>query len=247
MTNVLIAEDEEILRLSLINKIQKFWPEAEIIAVAETGKEALTLMENLKPDVAFLDIQMGDVSGLEVVCEAQHSCHVVFVTAYDKYAIQAFDSGAIDYLLKPYSDSRLKNCIERLKSRLTDLPIDMFNILQGLTKKTYLSRLRVQIGNKLWLIPINDVIYFKACGRYIEVVTEERTSLLKLPLKSIIQQLDPEYFWQVHRSTIININLLDHIRNSESEQMFAVMKHIDEPIKISRSFTNQFRNLGNDC
>ena len=115
MLNILVAEDEEILRVSLTNKLQKHWKQPIAITAVSSGSEALATLNSLKPDIAFLDIQMGDMTGIEVIKQTSHCCHIVFVTAYDKYAIQAFDAGAIDYLLKPYSDTRLLECIERFK------------------------------------------------------------------------------------------------------------------------------------
>jgi DNA-binding LytR/AlgR family response regulator len=243
MINILIAEDEEILRVSLIKKLNAFWPEANIIASAETGTKALSLLNELKPDVAFLDIQMGDLSGIDVAQKAKHRCHIIFVTAYDQYAIQAFDTGAIDYLLKPYSDKRLKECIERVKDQLNSLPRDLSEILKELSAPQYLTRLKIQIGNKLWLINIKDVICFKAYGRYIKVVTKDRESVLKMTLKAIVEQLDQNVFWQIHRSTVINTEQLDYIENKENELMLAYMRAMKDPVTISRSFSSQFKNI----
>ena len=245
MIRILIAEDEEILRISLENKLQKFWPQAEIVASVACGQEALEALNRLQPDIAFLDIQMGDLTGIEVVQQTTHSCHTVFITAYDKYAIQAFDTGAIDYLLKPYSDKRLQECIARLNERLSSVPVNLKQLLVNLnsTGESFLKRLKVQIGNKLWLLPVEDVICFKACGRYVKVHTRDREALVRMPLRSLCEQLDPELFWQVHRSTVINIEQLDHINTTDNEQMQAHLKHFTQPVAISRSFSHLFRNI----
>jgi DNA-binding LytR/AlgR family response regulator len=245
MINILVAEDEEILRVSLINKLEKYWPQTVNITSVSSGSGALKMLNQLKPDIAFLDIQMGDISGIEVVKQTSHCCHIVFVTAYDKYAIQAFDTGAIDYLLKPYSDIRLKKCIERVYLRMSSVPLDLKELLINVNSsgEKYLKRLKVQVGNKIWLIPIEDIICIKASGRYVKVLTKEREALVRMPLKNLCEQLDPDIFWQVHRSTVINISHLDYVKNIDHEQTHAHLRNMTEPIAISRSFSHLFRNL----
>jgi len=248
MINILVAEDEEILRVSLINKLVKYWPQTVSITSVSSGSEALKLLNELKPDIAFLDIQMGDISGIDVVKQTDHCCHVVFVTAYDKYAIQAFDAGAIDYLLKPYSDTRLKECIERVNVRLSSVPLNLKQLLLNVnsTGEQYIKRLKIQIGNKIWLTPVEDILCLKASGRYVKVLTKEREALVRMPLKNLCEQLDPDIFWQVHRSTVMNIAHLDHVKNIDHEQIQAHMNNMKEPIAISRSFSHLFRNLSSD-
>jgi len=248
MINILVAEDEEILRVSLINKLVKYWPQTVSITSVSSGAEALKVLNELKPDIAFLDIQMGEVSGIDVVKQTEHCCHVVFVTAYDKYAIQAFDAGAIDYLLKPYSDDRLKECIKRVNVRLSSVPLDLKQLLLNVnsTGEQHLKRLKIQIGNKIWLIPTEDIICLKASGRYVKVLTKEREALVRMPLKNLCEQLNPDIFWQVHRSTVMNITHLDYVKNIDHEQIQAHMKNMEEPVAISRSFSHLFRNLSLD-
>jgi len=248
VVKILIAEDEEILRISLENKLAKYWPQAEIVASLACGQDALEALNSLEPDIAFLDIQMGDLTGIEVAQQTSHSCHTVFITAYDKYAIQAFETGAIDYLLKPYSDKRLQECITRLKERLSSVPINLKQLLVDVnsTGEQFLKRLKIQIGNKLWLLPVEQVICFKACGRYVKVHTSEREALVRMPLRNLCEQLDPELFWQVHRSTVINIEQLDYINTTDNEQMQAHLKQFAQPVAISRSFSHLFRNMGTD-
>ncbi|NQZ21768.1 MAG: response regulator transcription factor [Colwellia sp.] len=241
MITILIAEDEEILRVTLRNKLMVNWPEAKIIAEAENGTEALALIDELKPDVAFLDIKMGSLSGIDVIQAVTHQCHVIFVTAYDKYAIQAFEAGAVDYLLKPYTNQRMKNCIERVKSKFGSGPLELPKLLTNISGNQYIKKLKIEIGNKLWFIDIRDVIYFKASGRYITIVTKDRESLMKVPLKTIIKQLDPDTFRQIHRGTIINTDELDYIKNTEHEKIQAYMKGIQTPLNVSRNFSNQFK------
>jgi len=245
MVDILVAEDEEILRTSLMTKLHKYWPQDINIYSATNGSEALQILDNINPDIAFLDIQMGDMTGMDVVKKTSRCCHVVFVTAYDEYAIEAFDAGAIDYLLKPYSDSRLKECIDRLNVRLSSVPVDLKQLLQktNLSENKYLKRLKLQIGNKIWLAPIEDIICLKASGRYVKVLTNEREALVRTPLKNLCEQLDPDIFWQIHRSTVINISHLDHVKNVDHEQIQAHMYGIKDPITISRSFSHLFKSL----
>lgn len=245
MINILVAEDEEILRASLVQKLEKYWPQEVRVHSVSSGSEALKQLNLLKPDIAFLDIQMGDMTGMEVAVQTTHCCHIVFVTAYDQYAIDAFDAGAIDYLLKPYSDNRLKECIDRLEVRMSSLPLDLKQLLEsaGKNEKKYLKRLKVQIGNKIWLIDVADIICFTANGRYVKVLTTEREALVRMPLKNLTEQLNPDIFWQIHRSNIINIDHLDYVKNVDHEQVQAHMKNMKEPIAVSRSYSHLFRNL----
>lgn len=245
MVKILIAEDEEFLRENLNNKLIKYWPQAKIISSVENGDDALASLNKDKPDIAFLDIQMGDLTGIEVAQLTKHKCHIIFITAYNQYAIQAFETGAIDYLLKPYSDKRLQECIERLNVRLASTPVDIKQALENVNSEqgSYLKRLKIQIGNKFWLIPVDDIICFKASGRYVKVLTKEREALVRMPLKNLCEQLNPEMFWQVHRSTVLNIKSLNYVQTTDCEQMNAYMKGLNEPLAISRSFTHLFRSL----
>ncbi|ALZ74663.1 LytTR family DNA-binding domain-containing protein [Rheinheimera sp. F8] len=232
MVRILIAEDEEILLQSLVLKLQKFWPAAEIVALCRDGHSALQALEQQQPDVAFLDIQMGALSGIDVAFLSAHACQLVFVTAYDQYAVKAFDKGAVDYLLKPYSDLRLQQCISRLQQQLQ---------LSQTAPTPVVQRLKLQTGHKIWLQPVQQILYFRACGRYIEVVLPDRTALLRQPMKQLVNQLDPTLFWQIHRSLIINIDQLDHVRSSDAEQLWAYLRGVAEPLPVSRSFQHRFR------
>ncbi len=234
MVRVLIAEDEEILLQSLQLKLQKFWPQAEIVALCRDGHSALQALEQLQPDVAFLDIQMGALSGIDVAFLTQQPCQLVFVTAYDQYAVKAFDKGAVDYLLKPYSDARLQQCISRLQQQL--------QLTQTSTaSEAPVQRLKLQTGYKIWLQPVDQIRYFRACGRYIEVVLADRTALLRQPMHLLLRQLDPALFWKIHRSLIINVAQLDHVRTADAEQMWAYLHGVPEPLPVSRSFHHRFR------
>ncbi|OBP14503.1 hypothetical protein A5320_12095 [Rheinheimera sp. SA_1] len=243
MVNIIIAEDEEILLHSLAHKLQKFWPDAQIIRLCRSGEEALAALDELKPQVAFLDIQMGKLTGIDVAFCTGQPCHFVFVTAYDQYAVKAFDAGAIDYLLKPYSDSRLLQCISKLQEKLHRPPIGIEQLFSQpqLPANFYLKRLKLQIGNRIWLQSVDEVIYFQASGRYVEVVTTARQFVVRMALKNLLQQLDPEMFWRIHRSIVININFLDHVKADDPDQLSAMMKHISKPLPVSRSSQHLFK------
>ncbi|TQV85908.1 LytR/AlgR family response regulator transcription factor [Aliikangiella coralliicola] len=244
MVKILIAEDESILRNSLARKLSNYWSDSKIVAQAENGIDALDSLNRLKPDVAFLDIRMGGLTGIQVVQQATHHCHIVFVTAFDQYAIEAFEKGAIDYLLKPVTDARLIECIKRIQSRLSEIPADLQSLLAQFTSsgKIYLKHLKIQIGTKLWVVPTSEVISIQASGRYVKIVTGKREGLIRIPLKKLLENLDPDVFWQIHRSTVININYLRHVKNADGEQMEAIMRELSKSLQVSKGFSQQFRS-----
>lgn len=247
MVNLIIADDEPILLDSLAAKLNKFWPDANIVARCQSGEDALAALHTHKVQAAFLDIQMGDMTGIDVALQASGRCHFVFVTAYDQYAVTAFETGAIDYLLKPYSDQRLLSCIDRVNQRLAHQPLDITQTLLNLhQQRPFLKRIKVQIGNRIWLVSVTDILYFQASGRYVKVITQEREALVRMPLKSLLTQLDPEHFWQIHRSIVINLNHLDHVSTCEPEQLQVHMKGIEDPLPVSRSSQHLFRNMTTD-
>jgi DNA-binding LytR/AlgR family response regulator len=246
MTKLIIADDEPILLDSLAHKLQRYWPQATILARCSSGEEALEVLQTEQVQVALLDIQMGNLSGIDVALAAPKQCHFVFITAFDHYAVSAFETGAVDYLLKPYSDERLQACISRVQQRLQQLPPDISQVLQGLysqDRPPYLKRLKVQIGHRIWLIAVEDILYLQAAGRYVKVVTKQREALLRTPLKSLLTQLDPEYFWHIHRSIVINLLHLDHVNVSEPEQFQVIVKGVNQALPVSRSAQHLFRQL----
>lgn len=246
MTNLMLADDEPILLDSLAHKLKRYWPQATVVARCLSGEEALEALQSCEVQVAFLDIQMGTLSGIEVALAAANRCHFVFITAFDHYAVSAFETGAIDYLLKPYSDERLQACIARVQQRLQQVPADISQVLQHLIQPPgpeYLKRLKVQIGHRIWLIAVEDILYLQASGRYVKVVTKAREALLRSPLKSLLTQLDPEHFWQIHRSIVINLQHLDHVNVSEPEQFQVYLQGVNQPLPVSRSAQHLFRQL----
>jgi DNA-binding LytR/AlgR family response regulator len=207
----LIVDDERLMREQVRMRLARAWPDLEIVAEAENGFRALELYEAHKPDLAFLDIRMPGMSGLEVARELAGHCHIVFVTAYDQHAMEAFEHGAVDYLLKPVEEERLAVTVARLKDRLKSPPAQIDNLretltqhLKGDTKPAYLRWIKAQIGANLRLISIDEIVYFHAEDKYTRVFTATAEALIKKPIKELTDELDPDKFWQIHRATIIN-------------------------------------------
>lgn len=204
----IIADDEQHLAQDLRRRLAQLWPELQIVAVLHDGMAAAQALQDLKPDIAFLDIRMPGQSGLDAAREAPADCRVVFVTAFDDHAVQAFEQAAVDYLLKPVSDERLARCIERLKQRSEIAPDALLSRLQQLLatqdKPEPLRWLRIQVGQSVRMVAVEEVCYFQSADKYTTVLTRDAELLLRTPLKDLVAQLDPDQFWQVHRSTVVN-------------------------------------------
>jgi DNA-binding LytR/AlgR family response regulator len=246
----ILAEDEPILREQLEAKLGKIWPELEIIASVEDGAAALEALEDRAPDFMFLDIQMPEMTGVEVARHVGNRAHVVFVTAYDQYAIQAFETGAVDYLLKPYTDERLAVCVERLKRKLASPPPDLQSIvsqlatqLRGGAAKEKLQWIKASFGQNLRLIPVADVLFFQSDEKYTRVVTAEAEALIKTPIRELLDGLDPEVFWQIHRSTLVNVNAIAGITRDFRGQAHVKIKGKDEVLTVSRIYSHLFKQM----
>lgn len=237
----LVADDELILQQGLCAQLERLWPELEIVARACNGIEALHQIEEFEPTIAFLDVKMPGLSGLQVAEAAPH-CHVVFVTAYDEFAIEAFDRQAHDYLLKPVTDERLQKTIERLRTRIAapaplraegELPPD----------KTPLQWIRASIGNSVRLIAIDKVCYFQADEKYTAVRTADAEYLIRTPIKELSGRIDPKQFWQVSRSTLVNAEEIVQATRSESGRITLALKSRPEMVAVSRSFAHLFKQM----
>src|SRR3954463_7338608 len=195
MPTAILAEDEPILRAQLQAKLGKLWPELEVIASVEDGAAALEALEERTPDLLFLDIQMPEMTGVEVARHVGNRSHVVFVTAYDQYAIQAFETGAVDYVLKPATDERLGVTVERLKGKLSSPPMDMNAILSKITdqlqggKKERLQWIKATVGQTLKLIPVDEVLFFQSDEKYTRVVLADGEALIKTPIRELLDGL----------------------------------------------------------
>ncbi len=244
----LIAEDEPLMRERLRDKLEEVWPELAIVAEAEDGDEALALFREHRPQIAFLDIRMPGRSGLEVAAEIGAQCHVVFITAYDQYALKAFEAGAADYLLKPVETDRLLAVRERMERKLATPPIDMSALLAQLRSSIGVDSGRMKwvkaaVGKQVKLIPVDDVLYFQSDTKYTRVVLATGEALIRTPLKDLVSELDPEKFWQVHRGTIVNLEAVSGVLREDAERQFILLKNRQEKLPISRQFTHLFKQM----
>ena len=242
-----IAEDEPLLRTELRESLARLWPELVVCAEAEDGVEALHAVEQHDPDVLFLDIQMPGLSGLEVARQAGRRCHVVFVTAYDTYAVAAFEQGAVDYVMKPFSPARLATTIARLKERAGMAPANLEGLLQALVRTSgSRGRLRwitASQGQELRLITVDEVCYFQADSKYTLVVTPTQESVIRRPIKELVQELDPAMFWQIHRGTVINVNAISGVQRDLGGQLRVRLKERRETLAVSDPYVHLFKSM----
>jgi DNA-binding LytR/AlgR family response regulator len=251
----ILAEDEPILRAQLKVKLSKLWPELNILADVGDGEAALEAIAEHHPTLAFLDIQMPEMTGIEVAkslaANRELKCHIVFVTAFDQYAVDAFNTGAIDYVLKPYSDERLQAAVDRLKERLSAVPAQPQNLealMQHLAAKLNpgqekLKWIKANIGSNLRLIPIEDVLFFQSDEKYTLVATKEFDALIKTPIKEILDGVDAERFWQIHRSTIVQATAIESVSRDFRGQATVKVKGRKENLTVSRPFSHLFKQM----
>lgn len=248
-----IADDEPRLAQHLRDRLAALWPELEIVGMAANGPEARALIETEAPDIAFLDIRMPALTGLEVASAAGRDVRVVFVTAFDQYAVEAFDRAAVDYLLKPVSDERLGETIARLKAPVAPptAPADLAEIVAALGKLVpagvaatrKLAWIRASRGNDVMLVDVDDVAYFQANDKYTSVFTAQGESLIRTPLKELAAQLDDERFWQVHRGTIVNVRHIASTTRDLAGRVTLRMKTRPEPVLVSRAYGHLFKQM----
>jgi DNA-binding LytR/AlgR family response regulator len=243
-----IAEDEATLADELREVLGSLWPELAICAVVANGFEALQALEQHAPDVVFLDIQMPGISGLEVAKRASGQSHVVFVTAYDKYAVAAFEQGAVDYVMKPFDAARLAGTVERLKGRIDATPPDLELLLAALSERfangrEYIRWITASQGAELRLITIEEICYFQADSKYTRVVTPERESLIGRTIKDLASALDPSTFWQIHRGTIVNIRHISGISRDYRGRLRLRLKLREEFLPVSAPYAHRFRQM----
>jgi DNA-binding LytR/AlgR family response regulator len=248
MPTAIIAEDEAILRTQLATKLAKLWPDLEIVAQVEDGAAALEALEERAPDFMFLDIRMPEMTGVEVARLVGGRSHVVFVTAYDEYAIQAFEAGAVDYILKPATDERLAVTVERLKAKLATPPQDLNAVLAQIgaqlsAGKPRLQWIRATVGQNLRLIPVADVLFFQSDEKYTRVVTSDVEALIKTPIRELLDGLDPEQFWQIHRSTLVNARAIAGVTRDFRGQAHVKIKGKDEALVVSRIYSHLFKQM----
>ncbi len=248
-TNVtaIIAEDETILRDELAEMLGSLWPELDLVAKVEDGVAALAALDKHSPDIIFLDIQMPRLTGLDVARQATHRCHVVFVTAYEEFAVNAFEQGAVDYVLKPFTAGRLATTVARLKSKLSSEPADLSRVLELLsqknTGKAYLRWINASRGTAVRLITVEEILYFKADNKYTLVVTADGESLIRKTIRELNDELDPAVFWQTHRSTVVNVNAIDSVVRDISGHPQVRLKSRRELLPVSDQYAHRFKQM----
>lgn len=244
---VLVAEDEPLMRERLLGMLATAWPEARVVAAPENGIDAWDAWLEHEPQVVFLDIRMPGMSGLEVAERIGRRSHVVFVTAYDQYAVDAFDTGAVDYLLKPIQPGRLDKALARLREKLEARPDDVSEVVRQVKeaspgpKREKLKWLKASVGKQIRLIDVEDVLFFQADTKYTRVVLADSEALVRIPLKDLVGGLDAGRFWQIHRGTLVNVNAIRAAERVDAERMQVLLRGSDEVLPVSRSFTHLFR------
>ncbi|WP_354333066.1 MULTISPECIES: LytTR family DNA-binding domain-containing protein [unclassified Undibacterium] len=251
MPTAIIADDERLMRDQLRSRLEQVWPELQILDEAKNGEEAVQLVETLQPDFAFLDIRMPAKTGLEAAKEIGNKAHIVFITAYDQYAIEAFDHGAVDYVLKPADVERLTRTVERLKARLHSQaePNDMSNMLaqlakqMGIGKQSYLQWIQASIGQELRLIPVEEILFFQSDEKYTRVQTVSYEALIRKPVRDLAEELDPALFWQIHRATLVNAKAISGVVRDMRGRHLVQVKGLTEKLEVSRSFVHLFKQM----
>ena len=243
-----IAEDEPVLRTQLEDLLHAVWPELVIATAAEDGFQAMRALDEHRPDVLFLDIQMPGPTGLDLARRASGRCHVVFVTAYDEHAVAAFQEGAVDYVMKPLTAERLAKACNRVKERLLSAPADLWSVLDALTKRMpqatpYLRWINASLGTDVKFITVDEICYFQSDTKYTRVVTADGESIIRKSLKELLQELDPASFWQIHRSTIVNLSAIAGVSRDFAGHVIVKLKNRRETLPVSQPFAHLFRQM----
>ncbi len=268
MPTAIIADDERMMRDQLRLRLSQGWPELEIIGEAKNGEEAVALVNTLHPDLTFLDIRMPGKTGLEAAAEIGNRSHTVFITAYNQYAVEAFERGAVDYILKPAEPERLKLTCERLKSRLASAPAhdsedestassstapaqDLSAVVAELAKqmgmilpkKQHLQWIQASIGQDLRMIPVEEILFFRSDEKYTCVQTRSFEALIRKPVRDLAEELDPDLFWQIHRSTLVNVNAIEGVTRDMRGRHLVVVKGTGDKLEVSRSYLHLFKQM----
>lgn len=253
MPTAILADDERLMRDQLRMRLGQVWPELDIIGEAKNGDEAIELVDQLKPDFTFLDIRMPGKTGMEAAAIIGNKSHIVFVTAYDAYAVEAFERGAIDYVLKPPEQERLQITVERLKARLAkpeaDVNASVTAMLSQLAEKiaapkpSYLQWIQASIGSDLRMIPVEEILFFRSDEKYTCVQTERYEALIRKPVRDLAEELDPALFWQIHRATLVNVNAIEGVTRDIRGRHLVMIKGKPDKLEVSRSFLHLFKQM----
>lgn len=251
MLTAIIADDEDLPRKELRRMLAELWPELKIVAEAEHGADALEAIYTHTPDIAFLDIRMPGMSGLDVANAIKGRCHAVFTTAYDNHAIAAFAAGAIDYLLKPISRERLIEAITRLKERLKhkqEAP-DVSQLMAELDKRLRapaaekIRWISASVGDTIKMFPVDKILFFSSDEKYTRVVSSEDEAHVRKPLKEIIDGLDPEVFWQIHRGVVVRADAIARAHRDEMGRVTVELRGCKETLKVSQAYAWRFKPM----
>jgi DNA-binding LytR/AlgR family response regulator len=254
MPTAIIADDERLMRDQLRMRLNQVWPELEIVGEAKNGEEAVDLVSRLKPDLTFLDIRMPGITGMEAARQIGGQSNIVFVTAYDQYAVEAFERGAVDYVLKPPEQERLQITVTRLKERLgkpkeavvADSVTQMLSQLaekMAAPKPAYLQWIQASIGQDLRMIPVEDILFFRSDEKYTCVQTEKFEALIRKPVRDLAEELDPSLFWQIHRATLVNVNAIEGVTRDIRGRHLVLIKGKSDKLEVSRSFLHLFKQM----
>ena len=247
-----IADDERLMREQIIGRLKRAWPELAIVGEAANGREAVALVRSLEPDIVFLDISMPEMDGIQAAQALAGDVHVVFVTAHNEYAIRAFEQGAVDYLLKPAEPERLALTCERLRARLTEAPDPMNDLLAQLSQRLgagtlkpseYIRWVQASVGANIRMIPTSDILFFRAEDKYTRVQTTGFEALIRKPIKELIDELDPNEFWQIHRATVVRVDAVEQVSRNFRGQQIVHVKGSPEKLEVSRSFNHLFKQM----
>lgn len=253
MPTAIIADDERLMREQLLSRLSEVWPELRILAQAKNGEEAVTAVQEHQPDLAFLDIRMPGITGIEAARQIGAACHIVFITAYNEYAVDAFERGALDYVLKPVEADRLALTVDRLRDRLVSKPDDLGALLSrlsarldaagGVPEQGHLQWIQATVGQQLRLIPTAEVLFFRSDEKYTRVQTESLEALIRKPIKELVDELDPAHFWQIHRATIVNAKAIAGVSRDFRGRQLVLVKGHTEKLEVSRNYTHLFKQM----
>ena len=250
--SAVVADDERLMREQIIARLKEAWPELSIVGEASNGNEAIALVQSEEPDIVFLDIRMPGMDGIQAAQALAGRVHVVFVTAHDQYAISAFEHGAVDYLLKPPDAERVALTCQRLRARLKQEPDPMNDLLAqlsqrlgagGLKPREYMRWVQASVGANIRMIPTSDILFFRAEDKYTRVQTERFEALIRKPIKELIDELDPDEFWQIHRSTVVRVDAVEQVSRDFRGRQIVHVKGSAEKLEVSRTFNHLFKQM----
>ncbi len=251
MPTAVIADDEDLQRAELRRLLALAWPELEIVASCEDGDAALAAIADLRPDLAFLDIRMPGMSGLDVARASAGSCRLVFTTAYDSHALDAFDLGAVDYLVKPLDPARLEQAVARVRSQLgagapgVDLARTLAELDRRLRPAAQQERIRwisSTAGSVIKIFPIDEVLFFESDTRYTRVVSATDEGLIRMPIRELAAGLDPEQFWQIRRGTLVRVRAIARVRRDELGNFTVELREHAAQLKVGQTYAWRFRS-----